>query len=65
MSLTETTLIHRLDHCLPVAHEVKLGQVLEDLITQQNALLAALEAAALAGLNLSAVAPAKLLGARQ
>jgi hypothetical protein len=65
MKLTETTLIHRLDGCLPVAHEVKLGQVLEDLITQHNALLAALTAAAVAGLNLTTVAPVKALGARQ
>lgn len=62
--LTEGTLIARLNRMNPVAAQVKLGQVLEDLITQQNALLAALTAANIAGLNLSGVSPVTPLSQR-
>lgn len=40
MNLTETTLINRLNGCMPIANEVQLGQVLEDLIVNYNALQA-------------------------
>ena len=65
MSLSEQTLVTRLNKLAPVAAEVQLGQVLEDLITQQNALVAALTAAAIDGLDLSAVLPVASLASRQ
>lgn len=64
MSLSETILINRLNNSSPVASEVQLGQVLEDLIVQQNAILSALVAADIAGLNLSAVSAVKTLSER-
>jgi hypothetical protein len=65
MALTEKTLVARLNKLAPAAADVQLGSVLEDLITQHNALLAALTAAALAGLNLTTVSAVKTLAARQ
>jgi hypothetical protein len=38
MNLTETTLLHRLDKMNPVAKEVKLGHLLEDVLVNYNAL---------------------------
>jgi hypothetical protein len=37
-------LIHELDHSLPAAFHVKLGALLQQIITNQNAILAKLDA---------------------
>jgi len=62
--LTENTLVSRLNRMNPVAAQVKLGQVLEDLITQHNNLLAALTAANIAGLTLTGVSQVTPLSQR-
>jgi hypothetical protein len=41
MNLSETTLIKRLNKLSPAASEVQLGQLLEDLLVNYNALQAA------------------------
>lgn len=62
--LTEGTLVARLNRMNPVAAQVKLGQVLEDLITQHNNLLAALTAANISGLTLTGVSQVTPLSQR-
>lgn len=64
MNLSETTLKARLNRMSPAAHEAHLGDVIEDLITQHNNLLAALQAANIAGLTLTSVSAIKTLSAR-
>ena len=61
---TEQTRQDHLNKMAPAAYRAKLGDVVEDLITQHNALLAALTAANIAGLNLSGVSAVKTLSQR-
>lgn len=53
-----------LNHSMPAAFHAKLGDVLNDLITQHNNLLAALVAANIAGLVLTGVQPVTPLSQR-
>jgi hypothetical protein len=56
MSINGTGNVQRdLNHSMPAAFQAKLGDVLNDLITQHNNLLAALTAANIAGLVLTSV----------
>lgn len=64
MALTEKSIQARLNRMTPAARDAHLGDVLEDLITQHNALLAALTAANISGLTLTSVSAVKTLSAR-
>lgn len=64
MNLSEATLQARLNGMSPAAHEAHLGDVIEDLITQHNNLLAALQAANITGLTLTSVSAVETLSAR-
>jgi hypothetical protein len=45
--------IHSLNHCMPIANRVRLGDLLESLAINHNALIAAINAAGVAGLAIS------------
>jgi hypothetical protein len=62
--MNETSLKAQLNRLAPAARDAHLGDVIEDLITQQNALLAALKAANISGLVLTGVSAVKTLSAR-
>lgn len=50
-SFNKAGLIDHLNRCMPAAHDVQLGQVIADLITQHNALLVHLDTANVAGVG--------------
>ena len=66
MALTKQTLKNRLNKVSPTEKLIKLGDLLDDLITQHNALLAKLDAdAGVTDTNYAATLGVKALDKRQ